>query len=238
MNTNRHTMGSTINALNNSQTLKIYWLFLYSYSDNVTKPLPSDKILLFPLSLYTVKRGSLLAFMSEKTLDMDTDEDLDMIITKFKLNYVRSVSEMVVSKTTNLIAIQIDSNKKLKGYTKQNQIYFYTLDRTPMESINEGILTNKHLLNNIVVSIGSRNIINTNVTMEKIFNFLFKEHFEVIANFNSTRNEIVSREMCKRFVDKDKEDLEDVEDLEDGYSTTDSELSLYSYNKKYNIKDI
>ena len=115
-------MSSITNALNNSQSLKIYWLFLYSYSDNVTKALPDDKILLFPLSVYTKKHGALLAFMTEKKLDLDSDDDLDMIITKFRLNYVRSVSEMIISKNTNLIAIQIDSSKILKGYMKQNQL--------------------------------------------------------------------------------------------------------------------
>lgn len=233
-------MGSnkTTNALNKSQSLKIYWLFLYSYSDNVAKMLPNDKILLFPLSLYTIKNGLLPAFMTEKKLDLDSDEDLDMIITKFKLNYVRSVSEMVISKNTNLIAIQIDSSKVLKGYNKQNQIYFYTLDKSPMDSIYNGHLKNTHLLYNISVSIGSRNRIITNVTLEIIFKFLFKEHFEAISNFNNTNNETISREMYKRKIVK--EDIEESED-KDGYesdSTTDSNLSLYSYNRKYNIKEI
>ena len=226
-------MGSITDALNHSQTLKIYWLFLYSYSENVTKVLPDDKILLFPLSVYTKRHGSLPAFMTEKKLDLDSDDDLDMIITKFRLNYVRSVSEMVISKNTNIIAIQIDSSKTLKGYRKQNQLYFYTLDKSPLDCIHEGTLTNKHLLRCVSVSIGSRNIVNTNVTLKQIFEFLFKDHFETLYNFNNNRNDIINREMCKRIISK--------EDLEDGYnsdSTTDSKLSLYSYNRKHNIKDI
>ena len=223
-------------SLNTSKSLNIYWLFLYSYSDDITKTFPSDKILLFPISIYTNKNGALPAFMTEKKLDLDSDNDLDMIINKFKLNYVRSVSEMVISKNTNLIAIQIHSSKKLKGYTKENQIYFYTLDKSPMESINVGSLKNKHLLYNVSVSIGSRNIVNTNVTLERIFRFLFKEHFESITNFNTNKNETIPRDMCKRKIVK-----EEIEEIEDGYdsdSTTDSKLSLYSYNRKYNIKDI
>ncbi len=223
------------NALNNSKSLKIYWLFLYSYSDTVTKAVPCEKILLFPLSLYTVKNGALPAFMTEKKLDLDSDDDLDMIITKFKLNYVRSLSEMIISKNTNLIAMQIDGSKKLKGYTKQNQLYFYTLDRSPMESIYEGRLKNEHLLQSICVSIGSKNIINTNVTLKRIFEFLFKDHFEAICNFNNTINETISREMCRKVINKDTEDIEDGYDSD---STTDSKLSLYSYNRKHNIKDI
>jgi hypothetical protein len=233
-------MSSIIGALNNSQSLKIYWLFLYSYTDNVTKVLPDDKILLFPLSVYTKKHGALIAFMTEKKLDLDSDDDLDMIITKFRLNYVRSVSEMVISTNTNLIAIQIDSSKILKGYRKQNQLYFYTLDKSPLESIYEGRLTNKHLLENIRVSIGIRNIINTNVTLKQIFEFLFKDHFEALFNFNNAKDTTVSREMCRKVIIRDREEL-DKENVEDGYSsdsTTDSKLSLYSYNRKHNIKDI
>jgi hypothetical protein len=235
-------MSSITNALNNSQSLKIYWLFLYSYSDNVTKALPDDKIILFPLSVYTKKHGALLAFMTEKKLDLDSDDDLDMIITKFRLNYVRSVSEMIISKNTNLIAIQIDSSKILKGYMKQNQLYFYTLDKSPLESIYEGRLTNRHLLESIKVSIGNRNIVNTNVTLKQIFEFLFKDHFEAVFNFNDAKDTTISREMFRKLISKDR-DIEELnkENVEDGYSsdsTTDSKLSLYSYNKKHNIKDI
>ena len=229
-------MSSTvISALNNSTSVKIYWIFLYSYSSDFSKTLPSDKILLFPLSVYTCKNGAIPTLVSERTLDLDSDNDLDYIINKMKLNYVRSVSEMVVSKNTNMVAIQIDSCKKLKGYKKDNQIYFYTLDNSPLECIHEGQLKNKHLLRKIRISIGSRNIINTNVTYEKIFTFLFKEHVETVHNFNNTKiNHIVSRDMF-RAVTKDKAELEDGYDSD---STTDSQLSFFSYNKKHNIKEI
>ncbi len=221
-----------ISALNNSNSVKIYWIFLYSYSSDVSKTLPSDKILLFPLSIYTCKNGAIPTLVSERTLDLDSDEDLDYIINQLKLNYVRSVSEMVVSKNTNLVAIQIDSCKRLKGYKKENQIYYYTLENSPLECIHEGQLKNKHLLRKMRVSIGNRNIINTNVTYEKIFTFLFKEHFDTVYNFNNTQTEY---SVIKRVI-KDKEEL--VEDGYDSDSTTDSQLSFYSYNKKYNIKEI
>lgn len=241
MSSNKVLTTKVVDSLNSSTTLHIYWLFLYSYSEDVTKVLPNDKILLFPLSLYTMKNGVLPAFMTEKKLDLDSDNDLDMIITRFKLNYVRSVSEMVISKNTNLVAIQIDCSKKLKGYSRQNQIYFYTLDKSPMESIYEGRLKNSHLLSKVRVSIGSRNIVNTNVTLERIFKFLFKSHFDAVNNFNNnTTDETITHCILKKKIDKrDKEDVENLE--EDGYSsdsTTDSQLSLYSYNKKHNIKDI
>jgi hypothetical protein len=237
MCSNQDRNNTFLNSLNSSCSLKIYWLFLYSYCDDVTKTYPSDKILLFPLSIYTKKNGALPTLITEKKLDLDNDEHLDNIITKFKLNYVRSVSEMKITKNTNLISIQIDSKRVLKEYKKINEIYFYTLDKSPTEYIYEGELKNGHLLRNVKVSIGSRNIVNTNVTLERIFTFLFKEHFEAISNFNNKINETLSREMFRKLIDKDREDIE----REDGYSsdsTTDSKLSLYSYNKKYNIKEI
>jgi hypothetical protein len=93
------------------------------------------------------------------------------------------------------------------------------------------------LLESIRVSIGSRNIINTNVTLKQIFEFLFKDHFEAVFNFNDAKDTTINREMFRKVISKDL----DKENLEDGYSsdsTTDSKLSLYSYNKKHNIKDI
>lgn len=218
-------MASTLHAkLNNLKSQKIYWIFLYSYADNVTRELPIDKILLFPVTIYTKsKKGSLPTIIVEKTLNLDDDDDLDMLITKFKLNYVRSVSEMVISENTNLIAIQIDSSKKLKGYHSNNQIFFYSVDKSPVNYIHKGGLKNTSLLGKIKVSIGINNIVSTNVTLERVFSFIFKDHFDaVIVNKESLINK-------------------DVEDDEDGYdtdATTDSQMSLYSYNRKHNIKDI
>lgn len=227
---------NTATVLNSSKSLQIYWLFIYSYCDDVTKVLPSDKILLFPLTTYTMKNGALPAFMTENVVDVNSDDDLDMIITKFKLNYVYSVSKMIISKNTNIIAIQIDAKKTLKGYSKKNQIYFYTLDKSPTETIYDGCLKNEHLLNSVKVSIGSRTIFNTNVTLESIFVFLFKEHFDTLNSFNINRYETIRLDIRRKLISKDLGEKE-----EDGYdsdSTTDSELSLYSYNKKHNIKDI
>jgi hypothetical protein len=183
-----------------------------------------------------MKNGALPAFMTENVVDVNSDDDLDMIITKFKLNYVYSVSKMIISKNTNIIAIQIDAKKTLKGYSKKNQIYFYTLDKSPTETIYDGCLKNEHLLNSVKVSIGSRTIFNTNVTLESIFVFLFKEHFDALNSFNINRYETIRLDIRRKLISKDLEEKE-----EDGYdsdSTTDSELSLYSYNKKHNIKDI
>jgi hypothetical protein len=224
-------------TLNKTNSLKIYWIFLYSYNDNVTKELPVDKILLFPVTYYTkTKNGSLPTLMLQKALNLDEDEDLDMIISKFKLNYVRTVSEMVISHNTNLIAIQIDRSKKLKGYVKNNNIYFYTIDNPPENYIYDGPLKNKLLLNTIKVSVGSKFIVSTNVTLEQVFRFVFKDHFEAIIQKCETSSPTRSKET---FINKDR-DIEESEES-DGYdtdATTDSELSLYSYNKKYNIKDI
>jgi hypothetical protein len=211
--------------LNNVKSLKIYWLFLYSYTDNVKRELPIDKILLFPVRVYTkCKNGSLPTIILERPLNLDNDSDLDMLIKRFRLNYVRSVSEMVISENTNLIAIQIDSSKKLKGYHSTNRLFFYSVDTSPENYIRNDGLKNTSLSEKIKVSIGIKNIVSTNVTLGRIFSFIFKDHFEAV---------IVHKESL---IDKDIEDVD-----EDGYdtdATTDSQMSLYSYNKKYNIKDI
>ena len=233
-------MASTLSVkLNNLTSLKIYWLFLYSYTDNVTRKLPIDKILLFPVRIYSKsKKGSLPTILVERPLNLDDDDDLDMIISHFKLNYVRSVSEMVISENTNLIAIQIDSSKKLKGYHSNNQLFFYTLDKSPMNYIYKSGFKNPSLLEKIKVSIGIKNIVSTNVTLERVFNFIFKDHFETVFNQHQHQNQtVLDVDVNKeRLINKDVDD-----DDEDGYdtdSTTDSQMSLYSYNRKYNIKDI
>jgi hypothetical protein len=211
--------------LNKVKSLKIYWLFLYSYTDNVKRELPIDKILLFPLRIYTKsKNGSLPTIMVEKPLNLDNDSDLDMLIQKFGLNYVRSVSEMVISENTNLIAIQIDSSKTLRGYHSTNQLFFYSVDTSPENYIRNDGLKNTSLSEKIKVSIGIKNIVSTSVTLGRIFSFIFKDHFEVV---------IVDKESL---INKDIEEVD-----EDGYdtdATTDSQMSLYSYNRKHNIKDI
>lgn len=225
-------MASKLHAnLNNLKSQKIYWLFLYSYTDNITRELPIDKILLFPVKIYTKsKKGSLPTIIVERPLNLDSDDDLDMLIKNFKLNYVRSVSEMVISENTNLIAIQIDSSKKLKGYYSNNQIFFYSIDKSPVNYIHKNGLKNTSLSEKIKVSIGIKNIVSTNVTLERVFNFIFKDHFEAVIK------QIDISVDKESLINKDVED-----DEEDGYdtdATTDSQLSLYSYNRKHNIKDI
>ena len=211
--------------LNSVKSLKIYWLFLYSYTDNLKRELPIDKILLFPVRVYTKsKSGSLPTIMVEKPLNLDNDNDLDMLIKKFGLNYVRSVSEMVISENTNLIAIQIDSSKALRGYHSTNRLFFYSVDKSPEHYVNDDGLKNTSLSEKIKVSIGIKNVVSTNVTLGRIFSFMFKDHFEAV---------IVDKECL---INKDIEEVN-----EDGYdtdATTDSQMSLYSYNRKYNIKDI
>jgi hypothetical protein len=183
--------------------------------------------------------------MVEKPLNLDDDNDLDMLIKKFGLNYVRSVSEMVISENTNLIAIQIDSSKKLKGYHSDNQLFFYSVDTSPEDYVHEDGLKNTSLSEKIKVSIGIKNIVSTNVTLGRIFSFIFKDHFEaVIVDQTAVDQTAVDQtSVDQTVVDINKEWLinKDIEDEEDGYdtdATTDSQMSLYSYNKKHNIKDI
>ena len=227
---------ATIDTLNKTSNVKIYWIFIYSYLDKLDKtPLPKDKILLFPLSIYTPFKNMALPSLivgENETLDLSTDEDLDIVLKKFNIKNVNSVSEMVINKNTNVVAIEI--NKKLKHYYCHDNIFFYTSHNRPEHYINtvkdEKMLTNKHLLRKIKINIGSKCIVNTNVTLKTIFSFIFNVYFETI---------ITHKESIKTFhrIFKDDKEQSDVEDL-DGYETSDSDLSLYSYNLRHNIKDI
>jgi hypothetical protein len=139
---------------------------------------------------------------------------------------------MVINKNTNLIAIEI--SKKLKHYYCHNNIFFYTAHNRPEHYINvdntNKMLTNKHLLRKMKINIGSKYIVNTNVTLKTIFSFIFNEYFETI---------ITNKEAIKSFhrIFNDVKEQSDDEEL-DGYQTSDSDLSLYSYNLRHNIKDI
>ena len=168
----------------------------------------------------------------DESLDLSTDEDLDIILKKFNITGVNSVSEMVINKNTNLVAIEI--SKPLKKYYCHNNIFFYTAYNRPENYINvnqdEKMLTNKHLLRKMKINIGSKCVVNTNVTLKTIFSFIFNDYFEAI---------ITEKEPIESFHRIFKETEAQSEDEEcDGYETSDSDLSLYSYNLRHNIKDI
>jgi hypothetical protein len=230
---------TSIDTLNETSNVKIYWIFIYTYLDKSDKPpLSNDKILLFPLSIYTPFQNMALPTLvlgENESLDLSRDEDLDIIINKFNIKGVNSVSEMVISKNTNLVAIEIHTKTGLKGYYCHNNIFFYTSYNTPEYYINNTseesiphIPSNKHLLRKIKINIGSKCLVNTNVTLKNIFSFIFKDYFESIMT------QISLSKIRRTF----KNTEEDEQSISDGYETDDSDLSLYSYNLKYNIKDI
>ena len=227
---------TTIDILNKTSNAKIYWIFIYSYLDKLDKkPLPKDKILLFPLSIYTPFKNMALPTLilgENESLDLSTDEDLDIVLKKFNIKHVNSVSEMVINKNTNLIAIEI--SKKLKNYYCHNNIFFYTAYNRPEHYINlvndEKMLTNKHLLRKMKINIGSKCIVNTNVTLKTIFSFIFNVYFETVITDKEPNNSV-----HRTFTESEEHsDLEE----NDGYETSDSDLSLYSYNQRYNIKTL
>ena len=162
---------TSVAKLNDSDNVKIYWIFIYSYLDKLDKtPLPKDKILLFPLNIYTPFKNMALPTLvvgRDESLDLSTDEDLDIILKKFNITGVNSVSEMVINKNTNLVAIEI--SKPLKKYYCHNNIFFYTAYNRPENYINvnqdEKMLTNKHLLRKMKINIGSKCVVNTNFTL-------------------------------------------------------------------------
>lgn len=230
-------MDSTISTLNKSCRF-IYWIYIYSYKEVVN---PSeDMIQLFMLSNYTpFKNRALPSMILEKSLDLSTDEDLDIVLNHFKLKFVKSVSEMAVSKNTNLIAIEIDHNKPLKGFLKNTTHYFfsahypphYYTERKPLDN-NPSIFVpaNPRLFIKLKVNIG-RFLVTTNVIAKKVFEFLFNDYFDTVLLKK------IPEKTMQRIVNKDY--LSDSESEEvDLSKINDDELSYDSYCKKHHIKTI
>ena len=237
-------MSISINSLNSTKNFKIYWIFIYSYRNDLTKSsLPIDKILLFPLSLYTpFKNRALHTLIVRESLDLDSDIDLNFVLDKFNIKYVNSISEMEITHNTHLLAIEIDNTKSVKSYERHLDIFFYTLNGPPEKYISidnetniKHVPKNKNLLRKLKINIGNNLIVNTNVTMNSVVKFIFKDYFENLLSKSKTVIEMPSF-LDQRF--KDRKTNEDEETEEDGYDTDDSQLSYYSYNLKHNIKDI
>ncbi len=239
------TMSSTtISRLNKSASAKIYWIFIYSYNGNLSStPLPIDKILIFPFNYYTpFQNRGLPTLLVDKPLDFSTDADLDLVLTKFHVKNVKSISEITISTNTNLLAIEIDLKTDLKGYTRHNHLFFYTSTHSPEHYINGGgslMLKNHELLRKLKVNIGSKFLVTTSVILGKVFSFVCKDHFETILNTKEIKESNQKQPTTFQLRLKEKGIIqEEIEEDSDGYETDDSQLSLYSYNKKHNIKDI
>jgi hypothetical protein len=243
---------TTVSRLNKSGSVHIYWIFIYSYNSNPSLPLPTDKILVFPLNYYTpFQNRGLPTLVVKQPLDFSEDADLDLVLNKFNIKNVKSISEMTVSRNTNLLAVEIDPKAGPKGYQRHTHLFFYTATHTPDFYINGGMfngkamLKNHELLRKIKVNIGSKFLVTTSVMLGQIFNFIFKDHFEHIMNVKEApeTKEVKVIELTTfqlRLKEKGIVQDEDEEGDEegDGYDTDDSQMSLYSYNKRHNIKDI
>ena len=248
-------MNSTVSVLNKSFR-NIYWIYIYSYKEVVN--LPKDKIILFTQSVYTpFKNRALPSMILERPLDLSSDEDLDIILDKYKLNHVKSVSEMVVSKNTNIIAIEVDekfdksnsefchrqNNKKpVKSFVKHTTFYYFSAYRSPEYYTERKVLdghpetfirANTRLFLKLKVNIG-RFLVTTNVIVKKVFTFLFKDYFEGLLGSNITKLKKELRMIKDREYTSGSESESDV-DLND---IDDDKLSYYSYCIKHSIKTI
>jgi hypothetical protein len=236
---------TTVSRLNKSETVRIYWIFIYSYGGkSYSGPLPTDKILIFPFNYYTPFRNrGLPTLVVDKPLDFSEDSDLDLVLTKFNLKNVQSISEMSISSNTNLLAIEVDPKKELQGYTRHNHLFFYTSTQSPEHYISGGtfngqqMLKNHELLRKLKVNIGSKFLVTTSVMLGQVFSFVCKDHFESIFNIKEVEPKKLTAFQL-RLEEKGIIQEEPEEEETDGYETSDSQLSLYSYNQKHNIKDI
>ena len=243
---------TTISTLNQS-TKKIYWILIYSYNESfVKKPLSKEMIFMFPFNLYTpYKNRALPSLVLGQPLDLTKDEDLDIVLSKFNLTHVKSVSEMIVSENTNLIAIEVDHTKQIKAYIKHTTFYFYTAEHPPEYFIDNNDYSrssvrapnNRRLLAKLKVNIG-RFIVTTNIIFKKIFTFLFKDYFEQLLSVEKKKDtSLQDLTPFQRFLKEKGYDISESEKSEDSETdsdreTTDSRLSYYSYCKRYNIKDV
>ena len=236
-------MDSTISKLNKTPRY-IYWIYIYSYKEVVD--LPKDKILLFTLSFYTpFKNRALPSMILDKALDLSSDDDLDIVLAKYKLNHVKSVSEMVVSNNTNIIAIEVDEKfdkKPVKSFVKHTTFYYFSAYRSPDYYTERKLLdehpetyipANTRLFLKLKVNIG-RFLVTTNVIVKKLFTFLFKDYFDGLLGENITKLEKELRMIKDRDYGSDSEcdsetNLNDIDD---------DQLSYYSYCIKHNIKNI
>jgi hypothetical protein len=150
---------------------------------------------------------------------------------------------MSISSNTNLLAIEVDPKKELRGYTRHNHLFFYTSTQSPEHYISGGtfngqqMLKNHELLRKLKVNIGSKFLVTTSVMLGQVFSFVCKDHFESIFNIKEVEPKKLTAFQL-RLEEKGIIQEEPEEEETDGYETSDSQLSLYSYNQKHNIKDI
>jgi hypothetical protein len=282
----------------------VYWIYLYSYDQNfMKKKLEKDKIHLFTLSFYTPYRNrALYTYLSHKQLDLNSDDDLTIVINKFKIptGRILSVSELNVGKNTNVICFEL-KNRTLKKFIQNKLTFFYTVHNKPTYYIDKVeyldddeqimIPNNRYLLSKIKIHLENVGCVKTRVPLVKIFSFLFDELFETklgdpssfiekkdysneqqlvcmfaeMAKKRKLENQVLSESSVGSIKEKkstasekastssktsssDSEncssDSESCPSDSESCCSDDSQMSFYSYQKKYglptnvNIKDI
>ena len=255
-------MASLLSEFNSNQKIYLYWIFIYSYKSNqIPKEFIENNLYLFSFSYYTLYNNrALWVFISDRQLDLNNDDDLDIILKKYKLSNVKSLSELNINSNTNIICLEID-HKKYKKFKQHNFLLFYSSKNLPFyienKQLNEsfGIPQNKQLMSKLKIHIDHLGQITTKITLNKVFRFLFQDLFESIiisetklVDFEKDRDRMFndyikrSNETFNQLLESIKQsELEDSNnDLsdnseDDGYDTDDSHLSWYSYCKKYGV---
>lgn len=253
--------------LNASKDIHLYWILLYSYDhDSIPKEMDDSSIYIFPFSYYTqYSNRAIWVFHSERQLDLGTDEDLDLILKKFRISNVKSMSELNINFNTNIICLEIDNNNH-KRYKRHSHLLFYTSKHSPSYFINKSeyldqedcysvVPQNTDLNSKIKIHLSHLGIISTKIVLNKIFSFLFSELFQTLLSFNTnnpkTICDVETDSKVKEYFENNscsiqslleslgtkkqlKDENEDSEN-ESGYDTDDSNISWYSYCKKYGI---
>lgn len=244
---------SFVQKLNRSNTLFHYWIFLYTYGTKDFKEL-GNEIEVFPFSYFTpLKNRALPSFASDRLLDLNTDDDLDIILRHFRLTNVQSVSECNINEHTNIICLELE-NRNFKKFCRHDHMFFFTRKNPPnyyidrnefLEGTTENIIVpdNNQLKDKLKIHVPKLGCLTTKIVLNKVFTFLFNDLFETILNKNENENEngnneekeeeekdmeYVHRKIENQYIEESEEDTSSID-------SNDSGLSWHGYCSKHGL---
>ncbi len=258
-------MDTLVTKLNTCKNIYNYWIFIYTYNPNdIPSKLSKDSIYVFSFSYYSLyKNRGLFVYTSDRQLDLSQDDDLELVLKKFRLNNIKSISELNINSNISIICFEVDY-KKSKRFQRNDNLLFYTSKNEPSYYINRNeyideeysiMVPNNYLSLNtkLKLHIPKVGLITTKVTLNRVFKFLFSSLFEEILNkkidsdsekkqdyfeeYRKNSKDSIGKllESIKKINDSEEEEEEEEEDDEEGYDSDDSGLSWYSYCKKYGV---
>lgn len=219
-------MSDLIQKFNTNKKIHFYWIFLYAYdSKQFTQERMENNIYIFPFSYYTIYNNrALWVFYSDRQLDLNSDDDLDLILKKFRISNVKSMSELNINSNTNIICFEIE-NRDYKRFKRHTNLLFYTSKHSPSYYINQSeylnsdedyvmVPNNTDLLAKLKIHLPNLGIVTTKVVLNKVFSFLFNDLFEtmltnVVVSKKEDREEERQR-MLDKYLEKSRESIREM----------------------------